>query len=172
MLEQQILIEYTGPLSFSVINKLLAELKAQFDALGENISMYKRVLIVMVEVLENINKYFESKNSNIEILSQYPVDFKLVKSGDLYLMTARNIITSDIQDIIREKLDEVNSLGGDELKALYRRIIANGQFTEEGGAGLGFIEIAKTSQHKILYSFEKLNDTFAYFTINIELTSG
>jgi hypothetical protein len=171
MSEQQKIIEYTGTLSFNVINKLLVELKEQFETLGEKIAIYKRVLVIMVEVLENINKYLESKNSNIEILSKYPVEFKLFKSDNQYFMISRNVVTLDAQNVIREKLDLVNSLDAEELKALYRQIIANGQFTDDGGAGLGFIEIAKTSQHKILYSFEKVNDTFAYFIITIEITS-
>jgi hypothetical protein len=171
MSEHLKLIEYSGPLSFGVINKLLAELKEQFEALGEKIAIYKRVLVIMVEVLENINKYLESKNSNIEILSQYPVEFKLVRSGNQYLMTARNIVTAEAQNAIREKLDMINGLSSEELKVLYRQIISNGQFTDDGGAGLGFIEIAKTSQHNILYSFDNVNDTSAYFTIIIELTS-
>lgn len=168
MFEKQLLIEYSGPLSFSVINKLLAELKEQCDALGEKIATYKRILIIMVEVLENINKYLESKSEN-KILTQYPIDFQLIKTENKYLIKARNIVGLDVQELLKNKIDLVNKLNTEELKVLYREIISNGQFTEEGGAGLGFIEIAKTSQHKILYSFEKVNDTYSYFTINLEL---
>jgi hypothetical protein len=141
------------------------------DLLGEKLATYKRILIIMVEVLENIHKYIESQQGEVSITPQMQIDFKLTKSDTAYYISASNLIKEEAQEIISKKLDLINSLGHDELKKLYRQIISNGQFTKEGGAGLGFIEIAKTSQNKINYSFQKIDDEYMYYTINLELTS-
>jgi hypothetical protein len=167
MPEQQMLIEYHGSISFSVISFLLNKLKEQMDAQGEKLATYKRILIIMVEVLENINKYIEFRNE----CKDCKVNFKLSRVDNTYLISAANYVTYEAQKVIKEKLDVINNLNPDDLKAMYRQIISNGQFTKEGGAGLGFIEMAKTSQHKIGYSFEKVDDTYVYYTINLELTS-
>jgi hypothetical protein len=171
MPEPQLLIEYKGSLTFSTISQLLNKLKEQMDLLGEKLATYKRVLIIMVEVLENIHKYIESQQGNSTSTSQMQIDFKLTKAEAAYHISASNMVTHDAKKIISEKLDLINGLDHDELKKLYRQIISNGQFTKEGGAGLGFIEIAKTSQNKINYSFQKMDEEFLYYTINLELTS-
>jgi len=171
MPEQQMLIDYKGILSFSTISQLLSKLKEQMDLLGERLSTYKRILIIMVEVLENIHKYVESQQGKINVSQLTQIDFKLTKTGSSYFITSSNLINIESQKPIQDKVDLINNLNHEELKKLYRQIISNGQFTKEGGAGLGFIEIAKTSQNKINYSFEKIDDTFVYYTINIELTS-
>lgn len=170
MPEPKTLIEYHGPLTFSVISRLLAELKVQLDSYGEKMVIYKRILIIMVEVLENINKYFESQNGQKEIICQYPVSFRLIKIDNQYLISATNVVTAKAKKIIEEKIELVNKLDNNELRELYREIISNGQFSDEGGAGLGFIELAKTSQNKLSYSFEEINDTFVYYTINLEIS--
>jgi hypothetical protein len=171
MPEQQLLIDYKGALSFSTISQLLNKLKEQMDLLGEKLATYKRILIIMVEVLENIHKYIESQQGNNNGTTPTNIDFKLVKTNDVYSISASNLIHTEAQKIIQDKLDLINRLDYEELKKLYRQIISNGQFTKEGGAGLGFIEIAKTSQNPLNYSFEKVDDKYIKYTINLELTS-
>ena len=170
MPEQKLLIEYKGPLTFSIISQLLNKLKEQMDLLGEKIYTYKRILIIMVEILENIHKYIESQQVKGNTIIP-EIDFTLTKADSTYHISATNLVGADARKIIQDKLDLINKLTPEELKKLYRQIIANGQFTKEGGAGLGFIEIAKTSQSKIDYSFEKAGDAFSYYTIHLELTS-
>ncbi|HEY4787857.1 MAG TPA: SiaB family protein kinase, partial [Bacteroidales bacterium] len=157
------LIEYKGSLTFSIISQLLNKLKEQMDLLGEKIFTYKRILIIMVEILENIHKYIESQQVNDNATAS-EINFKLAKTDNIYQISATNLVNVEARNIIQCKLDLINKLSPDELKKLYRTIIANGQFTKEGGAGLGFIEIAKTSQSKIHYSFENADDVFSYYT--------
>lgn len=171
MPEPRLLIEYNGSLTFSTINQLLTKLKEQMDLLGEKLATYKRILIIMVEVLENIHKYIESQQGKVSSTSQMQIDFKLTKTDAVYCISASNPVTCEAKNLISGKLDLINGLNHEDLKKLYRQIISNGQFTKEGGAGLGFIEIAKTSQNKINYSFEKLDDELLYYTIKLELIS-
>jgi hypothetical protein len=171
MPEQQMLIDYKGALSFSTISQLLNKLKEQMDLLGEKLSTYKRILIIMVEVLENIHKYIESQQDSKNSKDLTHIDFRLFKTDNLYSISSTNIVKEEAQKSIQDKLDMINKLDHDELKKLYRQIISNGQFTKEGGAGLGFIEIAKTSQNKLKYSFEKIDGDLFYYTINLEITS-
>lgn len=165
----QTVIEYCGLLNFKIISNLLNELKSKTEAMAETVVTYKRVLIISVEVLENILKYFESQNTAEEFFLKHPVFFQILKGNETYRVKARNVISTELEAGIREKIDLVNGLDVEQLKKLYRKTISNGQFTEEGGAGLGFIEIAKTSSGKIAYSFEKVNDTLTYFTIDITI---
>jgi hypothetical protein len=171
MSEYQLLIDYNGTISFDVIGQLLSLLKKKLDDTGEKVNTYKRIIIVMVESLENICKYFETYPEYTSILEQYPQVFTLEHKPGQYKLTARNPMHIKHIDGIRCKIDHVNELGPEELKLMHRSIIANGQFSKAGGAGLGFIEIAKASCNRIGYHFDPIDNSYTYFTICLELTN-
>ena len=125
----------------------------------------------MVETLENASKYMHSIPEDINLDSRFLPFFTLSRTNCSYNILSGNLVKKEHQAIIQQKIDQMNSLDPTELKKLYRKIISNGQFTKEGGAGLGFIEIAKTSNSRIQYAFEKVNESYVFYTINIELTS-
>ena len=60
-------------------------------------------------------------------------------------------------DPLRARIDNVNKQNREELKELYKTTITNGEFTPKGGAGLGFIEMAKTHGNKLEYDFKNLS---------------
>jgi hypothetical protein len=39
----------------------------------------------------------------------------------------------------------------------------------KGGGGLGFIDIAKKSGQKLEYNIEKVDDTYAFFTLIVKI---
>jgi hypothetical protein len=64
----------------------------------------------------------------------------------------------------------VNKQNDEELKELYRSTITNGEFTSSGGAGLGFIEMAKTTGNKLEYDFEALSQEFSLYTFRASMS--
>jgi hypothetical protein len=70
---------------------------------------------------------------------------------------------------LRSRIDNVNSQDTDELKALYKSTITNGEFTAKGGAGLGFIEMAKTTGSKLEYAFENLSNDYSLYTFRVSM---
>ena len=169
MTEKKVLIEFKGLLTFVNIGDLINSLKGCLTDLNENVNTYKRILILMVETLENICKYGEQKKLDQTLSAQFPTIFNLIKAESGYLITAGNLINADDELSIQNRINTVNNLQKEDLKILYREIIANGQFNKAGGAGLGFIELAKTSGQQIGYTFETINASLKYFTIYLEL---
>lgn len=169
MTENKVLIEFKGHLTFVKIGDLINELRDCFNGIHENVNTYKRVLTLMVETLENICKYGEIQKDIAKMDMEQPTVFILEKTESNYFITAGNLINAVDQSHIESIINNVNNMDKEDLKKLYREIIANGQFNNEGGAGLGFIELAKTSGQKIGYTFTPANDTMKYFTIYIEL---
>jgi hypothetical protein len=170
MQEEQEIISYQGVISFSDISELLNQLKEKMDSMGEKLITYKRIIILMVEILENIKKYIDASIDNPEMVKKYPTIFTVVKNPELFCLTGKNIIKKSDEINLSTRIEKVNSLDITELRTLYRQVISNGQFSMEGGAGLGFIELAKTSERKIRYTFEPINDNFSYYTINVEIS--
>jgi Family of unknown function (DUF6272) len=168
--EQQILIDYKGVFSYDIISQLLLKLKDEMERLGEKVVTYKRILVIMIEVLENAARYLDS-HPEVKYDTQFLPTFKLTKNKNVFCIFSGNLVENEDKMVLQNKIDKLNKASSDDLKKLYRQIISDGNFSNEGGAGLGFIEIAKTSNHKIQYSFEKVNELFVYYNINLELTN-
>ncbi len=167
--EKQILLEYSGKLAYGDISGITQKLKTWMDDLNESVGIYKKLLTITVESLENIMKYTEKLGEQSPIFNNYPPNFQLIKNSSFYFVKASNpIMNSDIK-ALKNYIDHINILNKKEIKDLYNTTIANGVFSEQGGAGLGMLEIIKASDNKIDYNFEDLNDEYSYFSINIEL---
>lgn len=160
---KKIIIEHKGPLEYSTIGELINELKKKTTEMGVKLVIYKKLLLVMIETLENIlryNKYVKYLN-NIQI--EYQPSFTIEKIDDVYILTSSNAILNEDVSELREKLNFIKNLSLEQLKALYKETITNGQFTQSGGAGLGFIEIAKVTSGNIEYSFEPIDNRYSYY---------
>jgi len=72
---------------------------------------------------------------------------------------------------LRSWLDKINDVAGsrEELRALYKQVLSNGIFSEKGGGGLGFIDIAKKSGQKLEYDFRPVDDDYSFFVLEISI---
>ena len=69
-----------------------------------------------------------------------------------------------------EILEKINSLDRDGLKQLYKQQIKEGRLSTKGGAGLGFIDIAKKTGNPLHYSFISIDDEFSFFIISSKIS--
>ena len=60
-------------------------------------------------------------------------------------------------------LPSINNLEKDELKALHQELLNTTGFSEKGGAGLGFIDMARKSENKLEFIFVKESEEVSFF---------
>lgn len=166
---KELVISHTGEINYENIGNLLTKLKHTMDSAGFKMGTYKKVLSVMVECLENIYKYMDTIGIDISLPTNHKPKFILEHNEKEFFLYAGNPVLQDHISGIKNKIDRVNNLEFDELKKLYKKIITNGKFTSKGGAGLGFIEMVKTTKNKIDYRFDPIDDEFSYFHFNIRI---
>ncbi len=175
MLEEpkmNVLLTYIGPLKYDTIGQLINKLKDLASELGIKLVLYKKILLVMIESLENILKYNEHMEEDLHLKKKFLPKFTIEHSGDKYILISSNtILSSDVKDL-NKKLTLINSLNPEGLKKLYKTTITNGQFTQKGGAGLGFIEIAKIASEKIEFGFEIINDKYTYYWLQVTINDN
>ncbi len=88
-----------------------------------------------------------------------------------YSLQTGNYIPTDKIKEIKKRLDDINAVGTNELRALYKKILAEQEFSDKGTGGLGFIDIArKTGGQKLKYKFQPVTDKISYFTFQIRLS--
>jgi hypothetical protein len=164
--QKENILAHFGPLSYEEIGFLLNRMSAYVDKQGMAITVKKKVYSAMVESLENIYKHQDIINSNTE----HQPRFTLFLDEKEFSLFASNSLLNHKVTPLKEKLDRVNALNKEGLKELYKLTILSGDVSPKGGAGLGIINIAKVSENKINYKFEKINSEYSYFTINVVIS--
>jgi hypothetical protein len=162
---QETILDFKGDLTFSTIGRLLTLLKHKMVEKDIKIGIYKRILSVMIEALENIYKYSDQYYNNPDILKKFTPSFTLNRIDQKYVIKTTNPIKKIDIPVLREKIDLVNNKSPEDLRLLYRQTIMNGKFTEKGGAGLGLIEMAKITNNSIGYSFESISNDFSLYSL-------
>ncbi|MFC2080563.1 SiaB family protein kinase [Bacteroidota bacterium] len=158
------ILHHTGLLSFSSIDELLTAFRDVSQEYEIDFSVHKKIQTVMIESLENVYKYTDLYEDFVARDKQYLPTFSIIKNDTyIQLVTSNPVRTKDIR-ILKGKIDLVNNKTKEELKELYIQSLTNGKFSVKGGAGLGFIAMARTSGNELKYSFEKISNEFSIYT--------
>lgn len=152
---REINLAYVGGLTQDVTVQFATMIEDHLVSRAEKCPVQRKVFNVMIESLQNIvrhavptGEFPQGIRKGVLIVSHNEQAYKVVTG---------NIIRSEQREHIREKLDRVNSLDRDGLMAAYKQQIAEGHISEAGGAGLGFLDIAKKSGNPIEYRFFPLD---------------
>jgi hypothetical protein len=92
------------------------------------------------------------------------------KENNEYRITSGNVIYNDRIESVRSKLEQINSLDKEGLKDLYKNTLSSTELSEKGGAGLGFIDMARKSGQKLEYDFYKMNDQISFFALQSKIS--
>jgi hypothetical protein len=167
--KSDIILYHKGKLDYDVIGELIHELKHNMKVRNVRFGLYKKLLTLMIEMLENVIRYRENFIGNLDVINEYPPEFQIVYKAHHYIIEASNAIRKE--DVIRleNKIVELNNMDKKEIKDLYKSTITNGQFSEKGGAGLGMIEMAKLVDRKIEFEFKEIDNTFSFFLLRLSI---
>jgi hypothetical protein len=166
-LEKVTIIDYKGAIHYDTIGELIHQFKNHVPILGIQIGTYKKVLLVMIESLENLMKYRECPaQTNGNEMGFTPL-FSVIKERDRYFINSCNTLENNKMESLEKRLIYLNNLTPQGIKEYYKETITNGQFSQQGGAGLGLIEMAKISGNKIEYMFQRINEDYVNFSLRI-----
>ncbi|WP_027000569.1 SiaB family protein kinase [Eisenibacter elegans] len=165
MVERNLILVYEGEFTQEITKSVLAMAERNMDAGREDSSVKRKVFNVMVECLQNIVKYSNEIDFEDAEGQQHHAVFMVGKHEDVYTITSGNMVTNDRVKILQDKIEHINSLDKDGLKALYKEIIKTGEINVKGGAGLGFIDMARKSGEKLQFDFEPMNDKISFFSL-------
>ncbi len=157
---------YRGMFTPKIINNILMLTEPNLNRIDDKLKIRKRIYFIMVECLQNITRHQEEGD---ETISENSGIFILQKRENSYFVTTGNLILrSQITDL-EEKLEIVNQMDQHEIKKYYQEVLAKGQLSEKGGAGLGFIAMVRKSHAKLQYDFRPVDDDYAYFYLRAQI---
>lgn len=163
MLEQNLILVYEGEFTQEITKSVLAMAERNMDSSGEESSIKRKVFNVMVECLQNIVKHAD------EVEHNHSAIFMIGKQEDEYIIASGNPTRSATAGPLKAKLDQINSLDKDGLKTLYKDIIKNTEISDKGGAGLGFVDMARKSGRKLEYEFLDMDNGDVFFCLRCSI---
>ena len=132
-----------------------------FTALDKNV--YER------KALEILDIYVH--DSKILVPEEKPV-IKINKLEQSILTSIKEASSAEIKEIENTKieeltriLDHINLLDKEGLKQLYKTQMREGRLSEKGGAGLGFIDIARKTGRKLDFHFLSIDEENSFFIL-------
>ena len=126
----------------------------------------KKIYNMLVEGLQNITRH-QAKAPSAEY--EDTAMMAMQATEDRFLVTTANLIENKNIPPIRKRIEYINSLSAKEIKKYYKEVLVKGDISDKGGAGLGFIDMARKSGSPLLALFEPVTQDVSYFYFRIEV---
>lgn len=164
MKAHEITLVYEGEITHQITKAFTSLTESNMAKESEDNSVQKKVFHVMVECLQNISKHADSFGSDDFLFAGRGI-FMVSKGKNDYHVTTGNVIENDKIEELTEMLDHINSLDREGLKSLYKNQMKEGRLSEKGGAGLGFIDIARKTGNKLEFHFLPIDESSSFFLL-------
>lgn len=166
MNQGEVIVAYKGAISADVISNTLSLIESKLEETSEHTGVKKKLYNVLVESLQNLFHHVDSMNSAEDSETNFGA-FVLSKKDGIYRISTGNFIRCEKSNILKEKIDKINSLSKEELKDFYKFVLNNQTFSAKGGGGLGLIDIARKTGNRLDYKFYNYNTDFDFFNLNV-----
>src|ERR1035437_1735163 len=165
MMKDRLMFVYRGVVTNENSMPLLTLLEKEMENSEFGFVGRKKLFMFVLESLQNVSRH---SNKNLY------ADMSLVvysKTDNGYTVATGNVLPVTGIDDLKSKLSEINHLQPDEIRKAYRKMLSTTEFSTKGGAGLGLIEMAKTTGNKLDYDFVPLDNEYAYFILSKTVNS-
>jgi len=164
----EVLMAFKGSISSELISNVLEVVESRLDEYDESSKIRKKVYNVLVESLQNLYHHIEVLPSSMQ--KDFDDKFGILvvsRHEDRYKISTGNFITQDKVDVLRNKIDKINSMSREELKDMYKFILNHQRLSDKGGGGLGLVDIARKTGNQLEYTFERYDDRYYFFNLDV-----
>lgn len=166
--ENEINFIYEGEINHQTILAFTTLIEEQLIKKGEKNTIRKKVFNIVLESLQNIYNHGNYLNN-----SKYIVPGKgvvMINNDKMfYYVRSGNIIKNNKINKIKPLLLKINNCNKTTIRDLYKERLGGGRMSSKGGAGLGFIDMARKSEQKIDFDFIKIDSNLSFFIISFKI---
>lgn len=169
MEKSNIMLSFKGEVTSDLLTSILQIMETKMETLDEPPKIKKKVYNILVECLQNLYHHIDEDDKETA-QNEKSALFMIRKNedGEYSIMTG-NYMAVENMDLMKNRLDKINSMDKDELKVYYKEVLNNGEMSAKGGGGLGMIDIARKSGKKLEYDFADVDDKFSFFSLNVKI---
>jgi hypothetical protein len=169
MEDGKIMLSFRGEITSDLLTSILKILESKLDHSGDEPKLRKKVYNILVECLQNLYHHNDAAGMNLQNGDNSSLFLIGRNSESNYRIITGNYILNTNVEGFKLRLDKINSLSKEDLKAFYIDTLNNEEYSGKGGGGLGMIDIARKSGHKIIYDFKKINEQFSFFSLIVTI---
>ncbi len=170
MMAQKLILVYEGDFTQETTKSILSMAERNLDSSGEESGIRRKVFNVMVEALQNIVKHSSEQGLQAGSLISQSAIFMISKDDKRYCVLTGNPIPKSSVAKLSANLNDLNSKDKEGLKEMYKDIIKNTQISEKGGAGLGFVDMARKSGEKLEFTFAEMDSEHDFFCLKVNIS--
>jgi hypothetical protein len=148
---KKLLLSHFGEFTPKKTDNLIKVVEALALEEGAKRRIMRRLCSVMIESIQNISMHGARDSEG-----QQQSFLAITKEDDSFLLTTGNLLLAE--DLERPA-----------LRKEYIETLSNENFSYKGGAGLGFLTIAKKSHNPLSYKLSQLDETLAYFILEVRI---
>ncbi|MCB0489012.1 MAG: SiaB family protein kinase [Cyclobacteriaceae bacterium] len=168
MMTNNVILIYEGDFTQETTKSILTMAERNLESSGEESTIKKRIFNVMVEALQNIVKHSDETECP-ERGRHHSAIFLIGNEQSRYSIMSGNPIRKENMPGLKASLEKINSLDKEGLKELYKEIIKSTTLSDKGGAGLGFVDMARKSGEKLEWSFVDVDAESAFFCLKVNI---
>lgn len=167
MSAQMVLYSYEGVIDESVTEQITEIMEPHFIEHGIPTERRKKFFLIMVECVQNVYHHQLKSLKGVE-----GFESKIIVSNDAnsnYRIVSGNYIEKNLVDELGSKIDRMNAMSPEQLRAFYQESLAAAELSEKGGAGLGILDMARKSKMPLEYQFVPVDEKYAFFILAISI---
>lgn len=164
---EEVVLSYSGHFSGDTITALLQLADCKMAELDVRPPVRRKLFNIMVESLQNI--YHHAKP---QATTPKPSLFVGRGKAHFYVATGNCMARTEATALMR-RLDEVNAMSYEDLTRRYRAQLASKPTSPPDpscGAGVGLLDMARRSGHKIEYNFRPIDDQHGFFSLQVAVS--
>jgi len=167
MTSQKLILAYQGEFTQETTKSLLTTAERSLEASEEDQAIKRKVFNVMVESLQNIVKHNEEF---AEPDRAHTAIFLVGREANGYTIMSGNPVHKKHVPGLEGTLDRINGLEKKALKDLYKKIIQQTTLSDKGGAGLGFVDMARKSGERLWFDFPEMSEVYCFFCLKLNVS--
>lgn len=169
MEEDDIILSFKGDITEDLLASVYQIMEARLENEKEEPKRKKKFYHILVECLQNVYHHMvdlkeEKGPEPVESTAIFMIGYG---PGNSYRIVTGNFISVDFVDDLQKKLERINKLSPEELKAEYLLQLSTTELSEKGGAGLGLIDMARKSGQKLDFSFYPVSASHSFFSLGV-----
>lgn len=165
-LVSSIIMLYEGEVNHEIIKSILHTLENYFESAGINRQSQKKVFNVVVECIQNIEKHSISQLSEKDLLIKRGSLLLLEKKNSIEIYSG-NFINNEQKSFLIKKGSQIKDKSKDQLREIYKQQLVEGSISSKGGAGLGFIDMARKANNNIEFYFFNVPNNINFFIYKV-----
>ncbi len=156
---------FQGDFNHENMKTVLAMTEGNMDS-NSQLIFRKRVINIIVELIQNIYKHANSPNKEKESHSGI---FMIERHDSKYIITSGNYIFNSSVPALVEKLNRVNNSDASGLNTLFNSLLMAEERVDQRGAGLGLIDMKLKSKHSLDYTISQIDGELSFFAVQVKI---